>query len=168
MTWGFQGSIPIGNRAARGQYHRAKLEAQQEEQRLEQVKSNLMFNVRNAGLNVIANKLIIESSELNVELQELNVLAEEERLRLGTSTNQQVLEIQEDLTQAEVDLLVARVNAEKSLADLRLAEGTLLEEFGIKYDLPEIQKPLNSVDSFQDRENTWRKEKYREMGLVEE
>jgi outer membrane protein TolC len=120
MTFGVVGSFPIGNRTARGSYHRAKLEVSQEEQRLEAVKNNLMLNVRIAGRSVVTNKILIESSRLNRELQEVNVAAEEERLRLGTSTNQQVLNIQEDLTEAQAAEVQARVDAEKALVDLRV------------------------------------------------
>lgn len=145
-TYGITGSIPLGNRTAKGNYLRSKLTVSQEEQRLLGLKMSIMQGVRIAGRGVVSSLILIESNQTAVTLQDTNVLAEEQRLRLGTSTSQQVLDVQEELTRAQTQEVQARINAEKALIDLQVAEGTLLKNLGIEFDGPDVVKPPNMVE----------------------
>jgi len=133
-TVSITGSIPIGNRAARGSFTRAKLARKQEEQRLRKAELDAMLNVRLAIHSIASNQILVESTEQARILEEANVAAEEKRLRIGVTTAQDVLDIQEDLTIAQAQEIAAQVEFEQSLIDLRVAEGTLLEEMGILFD----------------------------------
>jgi outer membrane protein len=136
-TYGFTGSIPIGNRAARGAFRRAKLTVTQAEQRLEKAKQDAMWSVRLALRNAVSSQILVESNRQATKLQEASVRAEERRLSLGTTTSQNVLDIQEDLTAAQNQEVQARINFEKALVDLQLAEGAILANLGIEFELPE-------------------------------
>jgi len=85
-----------------------------------------------------------------VRLQEANVNAEERRLQIGITTSYQVLRVQEDLTAAQAQELQARITFEKALVELQLAEGSLLDNFGIIYS-PTISEasvlPAKSSDT---------------------
>jgi outer membrane protein TolC len=140
--YGFQATVPIFNRAARGAYQRAQVIRRQAEQRLEQTKQSLVLNVRLAVRNLLTNRVLVESNEQAVRLQEQNVIAEEKRLRLGTTTSYQVLQVQEDLTAAQTMLLQAQIAYEKALVDLYLAQGTLLDEYGVDAQPPAPEKPV--------------------------
>src|SRR5690606_36152533 len=85
--WNVTASVPIGNRAARGAYHRAKVTVDQSEQRLEQTRQGIILNVRMALRAVETNKVLVESNRQAVALQESNVAAEEKRLELGMTTS---------------------------------------------------------------------------------
>lgn len=147
-TYGITASIPLGgNRAARGAHRRARLNVEQERQRLEATKNSIMQGARIAGRSVVSSLILIESNRTTVILQETNVVAEMQRLSLGTSTSHQVLEVQEDLTLAQTQEVQARINAEKALIDLQVAEGTLLENLGLEFELPARTKPLNTIES---------------------
>lgn len=142
-----QGSIPLGNRAARGAHQSAEMTLRQAEQRLEKTKQEAMLRVRLAMRARHTSHILVESNRQARVLQETNVIAEEKRLRLGTSTSYRVLQIQEDLTRARTQEVQARVNYEKAMADLRLAEGTLLDNLDIEFAPPEREKPVEYLKS---------------------
>ena len=139
---GVEGSIPINNRAARGQHLKARISKRQAEDRRRQSELGLMAAVHIAARNVMTNKILIESTKQAVRLQEANVIAEEKRLRLGVTTSFQVLRVQEDLTAARTQELQARIMYERALVELQTAEGTLLEHFGVEVTTPAPQKPV--------------------------
>lgn len=147
LAVGIQGSIPIGNRAARGQHLRAKLSREQAEQRFENVRQGLMVNVHVAMRNVFANQTLVESTRQAREFQEVNVIAEEKRLRLGVTTSYQVLLVQQDLTLAQTQEVQSLIDYQKALVDLQLAEGTILDNLGIVFEPPETAEPVGFIDA---------------------
>ncbi|MFP4172852.1 MAG: TolC family protein [Candidatus Hydrogenedentota bacterium] len=138
---GVQGSVPIPNRAARGNYQRSRISTRQAEDRLRRTQHELMLSVRLAIRAVETARVMVESSRQTRRLQEANVAAEEKRLELGTTTSYRVLEVQEDLTEAQVQEVQAMANFEQALTELRQAEGILLQDLGVEFDMPESAKP---------------------------
>ncbi len=147
-TFGAVASIPIGNRTARGNFQRNKLFKRQQEQRLLAVKQSAMLNVRLAVHALASNRVLVESTKQARILEEANVTAEEKRLRIGVTTAQNVLDIQEDLTAAQAREVRAQVDFERSLIDLQVAEGTLLENMNILYEAPVFNEPLGMFESY--------------------
>ena len=133
FTYGVTGQVSLGNRSARGQHLRAKLTQEQVERQREQTKNGLLVNTSVALRNTYKNKTLVESSRQTMRLQEANVAAEESRLRLGVTTSWQVLQVQEDLTTAQTQEVQALVAFAKTVIDLSLAEGTLLETLNIDF-----------------------------------
>lgn len=151
-SYGIQGSIPLFNRAARGSYHRARITRRQAERSLEQARQQLMANVHLAASQVASNAVLIQSNQQATRLQIANVAAEEKRLQLGVTTSWQVLQIQQDLTAAQVQELISNIEYEKSLVELQLAEGTLLDDLGIELEIPEPDdKPVGYLESLRPR-----------------
>ena len=148
---GVQGTVVINNRAARGAHLRARLTQRQAEERKKQAQLGVMTAVHLAASNVKTNQILVESNKQAVRLQEANVAAEEKRLRLGVTTSFQVLRVQEDLTTAQNMELRARIAYEKSLVDLQLAQGTLLDDLGIKFEVPGANKPVSFLESVRPR-----------------
>ena len=148
-TWtvGLTGSIPIGNRSARGTYRRAKVFERQQEQRLRQAKRQVMLGVSIALHSLVSNEILIESNKQTRILQEVNVAAEEKRLQLGVTTSHAVLEIQEDLTTAQMQEIQSMIDFEKSFIDLQVSEGMLLENQGIIYEPTGDDDPLGFFHS---------------------
>lgn len=147
-SYGFQATIPLINRAARGAYTRAKLSRREAELRKKQTEQGLMLNVHMALRNVLTNQILVESNRQARRLQEAQVVAEEKRLRLGVTTSWQVLKVQEDLTAAQTMEVQAQNAYEKALIELRLAEGTLLESLEIDFETPDREKPANYLNTF--------------------
>lgn len=165
---GIQGQVSLGNRAARGAYQRAKLTERQAELRLEKMRQDIMLNVHIAARNMLTNKILVESNRQASRLQQANVVAEEKRLRLGVTTSWQVLKVQEDLTLSETQLVQALIAYEKARVDLLLAEGSLLEEFGVDFALPDSEAPIGYFHSVAPRwapDDTTRADYWRDKGM---
>lgn len=132
---GLVGSIPLGNRTARGNFRAAQLRLQQNEQRLLKQQQDIMLDVRIAMREAISSEVLVESTRQTRILEEANVAAEDRRLRLGVTTSQDLLDRQEDLTEAQVREVQAMINLEKAMVDLHVAEGVLLRELGVTMEL---------------------------------
>jgi len=148
---GVQGTVAINNRAARGANTRARITARQSEERRKQTEIALQTAVHVAARNLKANQILVESTHQAVKLQEANVIAEEKRLRLGVSTSFQVLRIQQDLTSAQLQELQSLISYEKALVDLQIAEGTLLDNLGIKFEATDTETPVGYWESIKPR-----------------
>lgn len=142
-----QGSVPIGNRAARGQFQRTRIEESEAERQLEKTKQDIMLAVRTAYTAIETNRTLVESSTQSRKLQEVNVAAEEKRLELGLTSSYQVLDMQDDLTAAQSQEVQAVIALEKAFVDLRLAEGSLLDMLGIEFVPPEPEPTVGFVRS---------------------
>ena len=144
---GLKGAVSLGNKAARGAYQRTKLEKREAQQRLEKTQQDIMTTVRMAVRNVATSRILVESNKQARRLQETNVDAGEKRLKLGVITSFELLRLQEDLAMAQLQELQSLINYEKALVDLRLAEGVLLEELGVAFDLAEAEQPVTYIRS---------------------
>lgn len=136
-VYGVSGSIPLGNRTAKGTHLRAKQQVRQAQHRKIKAEQDAMLAVRNAMRGVITNEILVKNSEQTRILQEANVAAEEKRLELGVTTSHEVLQVQENLTAARDLELQNKINFEKSLVDLKVAEGVVLRELGIEFEVSE-------------------------------
>lgn len=146
-SWGVQFSLPLGNRTARHSYTRAVLTKEQNEQRLKKVMEDLAYNARVAARQVLTSRILVATNEQTRILQEANVAAEEKKLELGVTTSYRVLDVQEDLTIAQVQEVQAMVNYQKALVELQLAEGLFLEDLGIQVEEPEYKSAEPFIES---------------------
>ncbi len=151
FSYGVQGAVPLGNRAARGAYQRAHLTRRETEQRKTQARQTVEMNVHLAHRAVETNQILVESTRQACRLQEVNVTAEERRLQLGVTTSFQVLKVQEDLTAARTQEVQAEVALEKARIDLLAADGRLLEERGITFEAPEAEPAPGYIESITPR-----------------
>ena len=148
-SYSFQvdGEIPITNRVARGQYDKALQTKRQAKDKLYKTKNEIAINVRNAIRQAATNRILVESSGQARSLQETNVAAEEKRLKLGITTSFEVLRTQEDLATAHAQEVQAKIDFEKALTDLKLAEGTILAALNVEYAAPDAEEPVGFVRS---------------------
>lgn len=131
---GITGSIPILNRTAKGARNRARQFEQQQERRLAKTRQDIMLEIRTAIRGIVSSETLVETNRQARILQEANVAAEERRLTLGVTTSQDVLDRQEDLTEAQTEELRSVVDYEKSLVQLQMAEGVLLDNLNIELE----------------------------------
>jgi outer membrane protein TolC len=148
---GVQGAVAINNRAARGANTRARITERQSEERRKQTEIALQTAVHVAARGVKTNQILVESNRQAVRLQEANVTAEEKRLRLGVTTSFQVLQIQQDLTTARLQELRALISYETALVDLQIADGSLLDNLGIKLEVSDTETPVGYWESIRPR-----------------
>jgi len=109
-------SIPLGNRAARGAYSQAQLEAAKRIMMLNELEQQIIVDVDNASGQIVTSELRIASNMEARQLAKASLDAGEERLRAGTGTTFEVLELQEKLAQAEGAEVRARADYNKALS----------------------------------------------------
>jgi len=146
-TYGIKATVPIGNRAGRGAFQRARLTQREMEEQKKKIEQTVMMGVHLAVRNVETNRILVESNRQARKLQEANVIAEEKRLKLGVSTSWRVLQVQTDYTMAKTMELQAQISYEKAITDLYLAEGTLLGNMDIEIKPQDAEGPISYSES---------------------
>ena len=127
-------SIPIQNRARRTAYMKAKLDKSSSELSLENTITQVTNDVRDALRNLDSSQRSIEAAGKTRELREKNLEIEKKKFVNGMSTNFLVSQREEELAQARISELNARISYRKSLVALRQAMGVLLEDRHIKLE----------------------------------
>ncbi len=133
---GVEVEIPIGNAAAKSEYAKAKIDVSQSELMRRQLFSDISLEVSTAVNDVVANIKRIQSSRVARELAEENLRNQQKRLEVGIATTKDVLDFQDDLTQARGIELQAATDYNISLAELARAQGTLLDEYSVVIEIP--------------------------------
>lgn len=141
--------VPLGNREARSNYSKAKLEARKqilERSKQEQV---VVVEVRTAVREIKKNAESIKATEKAQELAQKRLEAEEKKYKVGRSTSLEVLRAQDNLTIAEGKAVKALVDYQKSLGDLDAKMGTILENNNIIIEDTGLvmEKELSSKES---------------------
>jgi outer membrane protein len=130
LTFGF----PLQNRAARTARAIADLDLARAQTGMEDARSTVITEVRQAARRVETAAKQIEAAKASRTFQERNLEAERKRYENGLSTNFQITQIQEDLTQARSREVNAVVNYRTALAEFQRTIGRLLPEEGIELE----------------------------------
>ncbi len=124
-------SIPIPNRDARGAANAAKLECAKALVALKNLEQKVVVDVDNASGQVITSRQRIVSTSEASRLAEESLDAGQERLRAGTGTTFEVLELQKRLIEAEAAELRARADYNKAVSEYERQTGTALRKHGV-------------------------------------
>ncbi len=124
-------SYPLGNDTAQARHTQRNIELRRATTELRRAEQNVILDVRNAVRNVQDAQDGVRAAERRKASETERLRAEQERLRLGDSTPQEVLEIEEDLVDAERQQIEALRAYRISIAELERAQATLLETRGI-------------------------------------
>lgn len=133
---GLQLRYPLQNRAARARQARAELALEQGDLELRDLEDLIRVDVRSAIRGVETAAKAIDSARVSSRLAVRNLEAEQKRYENGLSTSFQVLEIQEDLSEARSREISAVIAYRKALVDFERATGTLLDTFKIELSTP--------------------------------
>ncbi|MBN1293669.1 MAG: TolC family protein [Candidatus Latescibacteria bacterium] len=131
-TAGFTFAMPVPNRGARARVERARRTQQQMEMAVINMERLVQLDVRSAYIEAVRSKELIVATRVTRELQERNMDAEQEKFRVGKSTNFLVLQAQRDFTASQLDEARSMVSYLNALIDLYLMEGTMLSRRGIE------------------------------------
>lgn len=123
--------VPLGNREARNNYSRAKLEARQSLLNRNKIEQEIVVEVRTAVREIKKNAESIKATEKARELAQARLEAEEMKFKVGRSTSLEVLRAQDNLTIAEGKAVKALIDYQISLGDLDAKTGTILENNNI-------------------------------------
>ncbi|HNR66599.1 MAG TPA: TolC family protein [bacterium] len=131
ISAGVNFGFPVINRQARAARDRAEWSHEQLELSVQNLQRLVEWDVCSAYIEVVRSREQIQATRVTRELQEKKLAAEQEKFRVGKSTNFLVLQAQRDLTAGLLDEAQATVAHLNALIDLYLLEGTLLERRGI-------------------------------------
>lgn len=128
-TFGAILSIPIGgNRSARSNYRASKAELNQSLVRLKRLEQDIMVEIGIAVEQARTRFAQVDATKQSRLFAEAALAAEQKKLDNGRTTSFVVLQLQRDLTTAQLSELAALTEYNKALAQLALREGTTLEK----------------------------------------
>ena len=133
-TIGLKIEFPLGNRFAKSQYSRAKVEALRAATYLKDLENNVINDVRMAVRQVTTDFERIQAAKASLRLSVEKLKAEEKKYEVGLSTAHDLLEFQQDLARAKSREARSLADYEKDLSSLARAKGVLLEEYNITID----------------------------------
>ena len=123
--------IPIRNRLAQSNQVRAELEYRQALVRQHQLENQVRVEVRNAQFDVRQNRVAVQAAQSAVDLARQTFDADQQKLKVGLTTQTAILQDASTLTTAESNLVSAKAAYEKSRIELDRATGLLLDHAGI-------------------------------------
>ena len=133
--------VPVFNFAARAEKTRARLDMELSQAAEAQSRQNIDVDVRTAVRAIDTAAKNIFAAKTAREAAEENVNAERKRYENGMSTNFQVLQIQQQLSDARGAELQALVGYNKAIAAYHRAVGDLLATRNISIDEPPVEEP---------------------------
>jgi outer membrane protein len=124
-------TIPLRNRLAQSNQVRAELEYRQAEVREKQLENQVRIEVRNAQFDVKQNRAAVQAAQSAVDLARQTFDADQQKLKVGLTTQTAILQDAATLTTAESNSVSAKAAYEKSRIELDRATGLLLDHAGI-------------------------------------
>src|SRR6185369_13454181 len=129
-------AVPILNIGARAEAKRAQLDFEQSKATEDQTRQNIQVDVRKAVRDIDTAAKEITASRAAREAAEQNVDAERKRYENGMTTNFQVLQIQQQLSDSRARELQSLVAYNKAVAAFHRAVGDLLDVHHIATEEP--------------------------------
>lgn len=126
-------NLPLSNVFSRASLAQARLNLRQAMLEMENQRNEAYLEVKNAVRAVEANYRRILAFKTARELSEQKLAAEEEKRRVGMSTNYMVLSYQRDLANARISELNAIISYNVSIAALERSMGTNLKSKNINF-----------------------------------
>jgi outer membrane protein len=124
-------TIPLRNRLAQSNQVRAELELRQAQVRQKQLENQVRIEVRNAQFDVRQNRVAVQAAQSAVDLARQTLDADQQKLKVGLTTQVTILQDAATLTTGESNLVSAKAAYEKSRIELDRATGLLLDHAGI-------------------------------------
>jgi HAE1 family hydrophobic/amphiphilic exporter-1 len=140
-TVGFNVGVPLLNIGARAEKRRAQLDLERSQTQQAQTRQSIAVEVRTAVRAIDTAAKSITASRTAREAAEQNLDAERKRYENGMTTNFQVLQIQQQLSDARARELQALVGYNKAVAEYHRAVGDLLDVRRISIDEPQVYEP---------------------------
>jgi outer membrane protein TolC len=131
---GLQLQMPLRNRVAKADQYRTELEYRQSQVYAEELKKNIVIEVRNAryALEQGASRVGAAKEARDLAQRTLGIMQNEQKL--GAGSNQQTLSAEHDLAVAESALVTAQTAYEKARIELKRSTGSVLSDYGISID----------------------------------
>jgi outer membrane protein len=124
-------TIPLRNRLAQSNQVRAELEYRQALVREHQLENQVRIEVRNAQFDVRQNRAAVQAAQSAVDFARQTFDADQQKLKVGLTTQTAILQDAATLTTSESNLVSAKAAYEKSRIELDRSTGLLLDHAGI-------------------------------------
>ncbi|GAB4313208.1 MAG: TolC family protein [Candidatus Sumerlaeia bacterium] len=122
----------IPNRKARAEYRQSQRRREQSELSRDALEELIIQDVRRST-RAVRNALVqIGVSESRLKFEDEKLRSQEKRYEVGLATAFELLDFQEDYTEAQVALYRSLSEYEKAKIDLAVARGTVLEVMGVE------------------------------------
>lgn len=129
---GFKMEIPLGNRWAKSNYQKSRLELKKAETSIESLEKKIKLEIRESLREIESSSKRIHATQEARRMAEKNLEVEEERMDLGMSTSVDVLSFQDELAAAQSKETQAMVDYINALNNLNRVTGTTLETYQIE------------------------------------
>jgi outer membrane protein TolC len=129
---GVELEVPLSNAEARSRYTQATIELKRAQEDMKQVVSDIALEIQQAAGDVASAYKRVQAAKLARELAEENLRDQQKRYEVGIVTTTDILDFQEKATNAMASEARATADHAIALARLKQAEGTLLDDFGIR------------------------------------
>jgi len=134
-SYGLVLTIPFSNKVAKNSYRASRLEKERLLLSLKQVEQQIIVEIDNAVKAARTAYSRVDATRQSRLYAEAALEAEEKKLANGKSTSFFVLQLQRDLTAARLSELRALADFNRALSNLRLSEGSTLEQHGLDVDV---------------------------------
>jgi outer membrane protein TolC len=133
-TWnlGLTYRYPLRNRRAKADYAIARHQKERSDLNVKDWEQAIRIEVRTAVRALDSGIKLVEAERQSVILQQKKLDAEQKKFDNGMSTSFEVLTFQNDLADAELKEIQARLDFVKAKTELERAKGTLLSSRGLK------------------------------------
>ncbi|HLI30284.1 MAG TPA: TolC family protein [Terriglobia bacterium] len=124
--------MPIRNRAAQADAARALLEQHMLRTQVQQTLNSIDLNVRQAVIAVVQGRARVDAAQKAVDYARQQYVDEQKKFQVGESTVTLVIQMQNNLTQAEGTLVQARAAYATALTQFQQATGTILSKNNVQ------------------------------------
>ena len=118
--------VPIDNAQAKADYSKANIDFEQKSLSLRQLQEQVTLEIKQAVSNLQTDLKSIDATRLARELAEENLRNQKARYDVGLATTKDLLDYQDQLTQARFREINALTRYNTDLAEMRRVEGSLL------------------------------------------
>lgn len=133
-TWTLGATLqfPLHNHAAKAAAARTRISQRQQLLQVEQARQQITYDIRQQVRNLENLVQQVATATRTRELAQRQHEAERRKFEVGTTTNFQVLQFQQDLASAQLNEVTAVISLQTAIAQLELTKGTLLQYFGVQ------------------------------------
>lgn len=124
-------TLPIRSRSASATMANAVVQKKQDALNLRNQQQQIRLAILNAVTSLEGAKEQLKLAIIQEDFAEKNLDAENQKYKLGTETNQNVLQAQQDLATAELSVVTSQIAVRTRLLSLLTQTGELLDERGI-------------------------------------
>jgi outer membrane protein TolC len=124
-------SIPLGNKQAKSDFFKQKLETQKAILNIKKIENNIVYDIDEKVREIELAYELAKLAEKKLKYAKEKLLNEEEKFKLGKSTMKNIIDYQKDLENTELDRVGKSHDYFRALYDLWEEEGNLIKRFNI-------------------------------------